>query len=345
MRELMGDFVEDDIDSNGHRRHDQTDRNGEGQESAREFVGFVGHAFMIHTDSTLTGGGEEKPLAVGRLLTRIQAKKPSNRFLPRVGCPLYNPVMRLQQKKIVKAHCNSCLGEKNHKLLYTEEMKGSDPIIGDFDQELGSMDWSETYEMIKCLGCDSVSLRQTLWCSEDNPGESRVQYFPPTIQRQIPKWIERLAPEDPFSDKKLNKNEAKAKYRRDLLEQIYIALNNDSPLVALMGIRALLESVMIDKVGDTVGFGAKLHAFEQGKFVTPLQRKQLADVLDIGHATIHRHYTPNPQAIELALGLTENILQSIYVHPLTAKGLKVPKRPSQKKLAKVSTTQATTTKP
>src|ERR1700722_3188695 len=204
-----------------------------------------------------------------------------------------------KEKVVVKAHCNSCLGEKNQELLHKEVSEGTEEITDDFGRGLGSVSWSNTYEMIKCLGCDSVSLRLTSWFSEE-PGE-RVQYFPPTIQRQTPKWIESLAPDNPFIVNKPKKNEKTAKYRRDLLEQIYIALNNNSPLVALMGIRALLESVMIDKVGDKGGFGDKLHAFEQGGFVTSRQRKQLADVLDIGHATIHRHYSPNSQAIELAL--------------------------------------------
>jgi len=235
------------------------------------------------------------------------------------------------KKKIVKAHCNKCLGEKNQELLHKEVLAGTDEATDEFGQVLGNIDWSEVYEMLKCLGCDSVSLRHTSWCSEDHPGSPKVRYFPPTTERQLPNWIESLAPSDPFSFRKLNKNEARATYRRNLLEQIYIALNNDSPLVSLMGVRALLESAMIDKVGDKGSFKDNLQAFEQGGFVTHVQRRQLEEVLNIGHATIHRHYTPNPKAIELALGLTENLLQSLYIHPLTAKGLKVPKRLSRKR--------------
>lgn len=67
-----------------------------------------------------------------------------------------------------------------------------------------------------------------------------------------------------------------------------MALQHDLPALAVMGIRALLEAVMISKAGDHGTFSENIAEFEKLGYVSKLQRARLETILEAGHATIHR---------------------------------------------------------
>ena len=167
--------------------------------------------------------------------------------------------------------------------------------------------------MLKCGGCDSVILRHTSCFSEDD--EARVSYYPPSMFRNIPHWVNEMS----------RKN---ARYARRLLTEIYIGVQNDLKMIAAMGIRALMEYVMVDSVGDQGTFSKNLSEFEKRGFISGKQREILEVVLEAGHATIHRAYQPSDEDLTTCIDIAESVLQSVYVHPEKASDLKerVPKR-------------------
>ena len=81
-----------------------------------------------------------------------------------------------------------------------------------------------------------------------------------------------------------------------------------------MGVRALLEQIMISRVGDLGSFQAHLNAFESQGFVTANQRKQLEAILEAGHAAAHRAYKPGSTSLLTLLDLTEHIIESVFLH-------------------------------
>jgi len=118
----------------------------------------------------------------------------------------------------------------------------------------------------------------------------------------------------------------------DLLQEIYVAIQNDSLRLAVMGIRALLEHVMIDKVSDRGTFQKNLDAFEEQGFVSKSQRTILESVLEAGHATIHRAFSPSRDELVALIDITENVIESIYLNELRAARIagKVPPRGAKK---------------
>ena len=68
-----------------------------------------------------------------------------------------------------------------------------------------------------------------------------------------------------------------------------------------MGIRALLEQVMIAKVGDIRGFNKKLDAFQEAGFISSLQRDAMRATLDVGDAAMHRAFKPTESESQTAL--------------------------------------------
>jgi hypothetical protein len=208
-----------------------------------------------------------------------------------------------------KAHCNVCGGSKNHIALHSESTSWADE-----DHQVSG---SDQFEMLKCAGCDTIKLRHTSSFSEDD--EDEIVYFPPAIFRRPPAWFGSL--------KKKLKGDSRVVER--LLKEIYVALQNDLPALAVMGIRALLEGVMIAKVSDQGSFVQNIGEFERLGYVSKLQRSRLETILEAGHATIHRDYEPETDDVITALNVAEQIIETVYLYDdeIAALRARVPPRP------------------
>src|SRR5690242_4293164 len=118
---------------------------------------------------------------------------------------------------IVKAHCNECGGERNHDLLHSVQTSWEDE-----EAEVWSKD---TYETLRCCGCELIKLRHRHMFSEDY--EETITYFPPAISRPPPEWFTSLSDELDDEDQFVQK----------LLQEVYVAVQNDLPRLATMGVR------------------------------------------------------------------------------------------------------------
>jgi len=227
-----------------------------------------------------------------------------------------------KKSETVKAHCNTCLGEKNHWILFADRQDWSE----EFEYGNGVYG-SEIYEMLKCCGCDAIALRHTSRFSEDYDDEgrplTRIYYYPPAISRRKPKWfIDIISMGGPLANIK------------ELLEEVYVAIQNGSLHLATMGIRAIIESMMIDKVDDNGTFKANLDELQKQGYVSQRQKESLDVILDAGHATIHRGYCPTNKELMNILDICESIIETLYVHEIQTKKLseKIPPRPERKKV-------------
>jgi len=99
--------------------------------------------------------------------------------------------------------------------------------------------------------------------------------------------------------------------------------------LAVMGARALIDVVIADKIGDVGSFEKKLDMLEERKFVSSLNRVQLAAALDAGSAAIHRGHKPSPETVGQVLDIVENIVEAVYVLPKTAEQVSKETPPRQ----------------
>lgn len=206
--------------------------------------------------------------------------------------------------EILKAHCNQCGGERRHELLHHETIRGSEVVDKRF-----AIDWADRYEMLKCCGCENVAMRHLHWFSEDMGSDGRptvyTSYYPPATSRREPRWLE-LVDDMLAEDEQL--------YVVSLLREIYSALHNDARRLASMGIRALIEHMMIHKVGDTGTFGGNLQKFESDGFISSKQKERLETILDAGHAAIHRAFHPSKEDLNILMDITESVVETVYAH-------------------------------
>lgn len=208
-----------------------------------------------------------------------------------------------------KSFCNQCVGERNHAILHSETASGND--------DDGSYHWKIQHETLKCLGCDTISLRRTTWDSnsydEDGPVPD-VAHFPPAVFRRQPAWLSELSNHYLF--------DADKEFITDLIHELYICIQNDCRRSAAMAVRALLEQVMIDKVGDQGTFAKNISAFHAKGFISTTQQEFLQTVIEAGHATMHRAFKPSQQDLIALINITESVVESAYINEHRAAELK-----------------------
>jgi len=210
--------------------------------------------------------------------------------------------------EVVKAHCNKCGGERNHTVLHSKKTKWSDdksPVCG-----------SDDYQTLQCCGCEEIKLRHTSVFSQHD--EPTVYYYPPSMFRKPPEWFDQLYFDVPFEEE----------FVETLFKEIYVAVQNNLPSLALMGVRSLLEKIMIAKVGDKGTFAKNLNAFALEGYVSGRQKENLDTILDAGHAAIHRVFEPKQRDVVIVLDITEHVVESVYFHSSKVSDLKsrVPAR-------------------
>jgi hypothetical protein len=204
---------------------------------------------------------------------------------------------------ITQADCNKCGWLVNHDIIAAE---------GEKFLEEGDDYFVDAYEMLKCRGCGSITMRHTHAYGRDPL--TTVTYYPPRVARRAPEW--------------LHYGELVPLQLRKLMLEIYTATDNDSRRLVAMGIRAALENLMIDKIGDQGSFKANLDALLNAGYLSVRQQGTLESILEAGHAAMHRDWEPTEENINTILEITESVIETVYLHEHRANALDqtVPRR-------------------
>ena len=203
--------------------------------------------------------------------------------------------------KIVKAHCNKCGGERN------AFERASHSVDGHNDETR----WSDTYDVLECCGCSGMIVRHKSWFSEwddfdEDPltGEPRlnpgikVTYWPPPTTQIKPAWA------DSLEDRVL----------RQVIGEVYQAMNGGLMVLASIGTRTLLDRAMFLRVGDPRnGFAGKLDAMVEKGHIGATEREILETITDAGNAAAHRGFAPTPGTLVTIVETVENFLQREFV--------------------------------
>lgn len=204
----------------------------------------------------------------------------------------------------IKAHCNTCGGRKNHLVLHTEV------DVSDDDE------WVliSTYRLIKCAGCDRIHLQHETDYTQMSDGDGNpivdTVYYPPPLSRRRPDWMSGFPNAIWMLETDIGQ----------LLNEVYTALQNGSNRLAAMGIRAVVEIMMIDKIGgDTGSFTGNITQFFQLGYVALHQQPSFkAALIEAGHAAMHRGFKPTTEHLSTLLDITEGLVAAIYFHERSA---------------------------
>lgn len=204
------------------------------------------------------------------------------------------------------APCSECLRETTQRVLHQ--------VIQTLEDEVNH----EVYRLLECAGCHKISMAHLSFYDSDVRECYKRRYYPSEAMRKLPLWRSKL----PFGT--------------GLLEEIYGALGGGQYRLAVMGIRSLLEQVMISNVGDQGSFERNLNSLCEAGYISVKQRDAMNDVLNAGHATTHRLFCPKEHEVFTALDIAENIVSAIYAHGEAAAVVasRVPQRGPRAKTAR-----------
>jgi hypothetical protein len=211
--------------------------------------------------------------------------------------------------KKIKLHCNGCLGERWHSVRHFVQKIHTENDIDEYIYE-------ETckYRLAECDGCEHISLHME-WRSSSH-SDWVISQWPPKMSRRKPKWMIDLF----FSDNVSNP------LKQEFFNEIYTSLESNNLRLAVLGIRALLEHVMIDSVGDHNSFENNLKKMHENGFISKLQKEAIEPIIEAGHASMHRGFKASAVEVEACLDVVENLIESIYISNVKSAKLEVPKR-------------------
>lgn len=196
----------------------------------------------------------------------------------------------MTEQATTKSFCNNCHTTTTHRVLASSHV--THPVTYDDPYGGGIEEWAITSEMLVCAGCGWSSLRDTV---VDDSGDETVTLNPPKSARLRPKWLSHVP---------LN--------IREVMWEVYQALDSDASRLALMGARAVMDMLIVEQVGDVGSFPEKLKALEERGMVSRSGREVLSAALDAGSAVAHRGVLPSVDDTTAVLDIVEHVLQATY---------------------------------
>jgi hypothetical protein len=180
--------------------------------------------------------------------------------------------------------------------------------------------WWDNYEVIQCRGCDSISFRHVSGNSEDyeeGTGKYREEekIFPSREAGRSP--IEGCS-SFPFTT-------------RTIYSEVYAALNNNAPLLAAMGLRALIESVCKEQETTSKSLMGKINELADMGLLSKKQAEFLHAHRFMGNVAAHELKAPNQNELLAALDIAETLLKTIYILPHTVTTIRTGSNTAQNK--------------
>lgn len=213
-----------------------------------------------------------------------------------------------------KSHCYNCDKETNQEILFKENEIGPREVV--FRNEQGDKTESawevvaDIWTISKCRGCDRINFTHILRNSPHKETDLVFQ-FPRKPLRAVPKWMIKL----PMN-------------YLEILQEVYDSINNGQLILSLTGIRTLLDTYIVSKVGDVGTFKQKIDRLVSDGIITSSKATVLGTAIEAGNASAHRGYKPERETLFQILDIVENLLQSEIVDRAadTIRGKTPPKK-------------------
>ena len=104
-----------------------------------------------------------------------------------------------------------------------------------------------------------------------------------------------------------------------LITEVHSAHSNGLERLTIMGIRSVIELIMIEKVGDHKTFWKNLDEFNKKGYISTIEYDILRSVIDVGNEVTHENKLPQPEGVIVAIDIMEHLIAAIYIHPYHAK--------------------------
>ncbi len=202
--------------------------------------------------------------------------------------------------------CERCKCRTNHEILASTDLSGEDWHC-DFTYY-----YDESHQIVKCRGCNTISFRKVSSNSEDYDYDEAINQTVQLVTELI--YPHRNGARFSIKDTDLLPLNVKHVY-----EETIKATNNNQPVLAAMGIRALIETIckdrkakgsnLFEKISDLVNIGVLA---AEGESI-------LHTLRTLGNDAAHEVKPHSTKKLSLALDVCEHLLQGVYLLPHHAK--------------------------
>ncbi|MFT3733695.1 MAG: DUF4145 domain-containing protein [Rhodocyclaceae bacterium] len=222
-----------------------------------------------------------------------------------MGITLKHEVVATPGEEIDVA-CSKCACKTAHVPLVQVGVRGSegDPSF--------SFEWHEDHQIIKCLGCRTLSYRIVSSDSEDycdDESGNRIHFeseklFPPRIE-----GVKGLGDETVYLPLKI----------KQIYAETQTALSVQAPVLAAIGLRALLETVCKEKEAEGTDLFRKIDSLVDKRVLTPAGATILHKIRTLGNAAAHEVKPHTGEQLALAMDIVEHVLKDV-LHSSEASG-------------------------
>lgn len=205
--------------------------------------------------------------------------------------------------------CGKCLGATRHKVLQSVDIEG--------EMEEGTYQYGDNYQIVQCLGCESISFRKCHSDSEDCFFDEETEEF---------EYIEtvELYPSRVVGRHKLRQVHFLPFAVSRIYSETHSALCNKQPILAGIGIRALVETVCKEKVATGSNLEQKIDDLVGKGVLTTSAAETLHSMRILGNEAAHEVKPHSDETLGLAMDVVEHMLNDVYILPAATRNL--PKR-------------------
>jgi Domain of unknown function (DUF4145) len=195
--------------------------------------------------------------------------------------------------------CSLCNNETRHEVVssvdITEDVDGGEITA-----------WTH-YQIVQCLGCQSYSFRRSYACTEDI-------HVTPDGEQILDEAIEVYPPRVAGKQQLRNAYHLPRQVRR-IYEETYKALCSEMPILAAVGIGALVEAVCKEQNAQGYRLHNQIDDLVKQGVLTNRDAEILHKLQFMDNKAAHEVKKHDVQTLSLAFEIAEHLLQGVYIFP------------------------------
>ncbi len=205
-----------------------------------------------------------------------------------------------------KIACSLCNNDTKHAVHASVEVF--------WEVEEHDIQGKSLYEIISCLGCEELSFRLESGQSDDYyHGDGGQLVY--NVSEEI--YPSRLKGRSPLDHQYSLPDKVKTVYR-----ETHAALCTKLKILSGVGIRALIEAVCHEEQAEGSNLKEKIDNLVKKGVLTAKNAETLHKTRFLGNRAAHEIVAATDSELEVAFDILENLLETVYIIPDKAKGLK-----------------------
>ncbi len=168
------------------------------------------------------------------------------------------------------------------------------------------------FEVIRCLNCDALSFRKEASDSEGYYYDHEAEEY--TSELSVSLFPNRTAGRFKIEGYWSLPPEVRATY-----DELILAMNGEQPILAGLGVRILIEMICKEQSAGGKNLFAKIDDLKSKGVLTNAGADILHKLRSMGNDSAHEAKPSSAKQLTLAMDVVENLLQSVYIHPVEAK--------------------------